>query len=376
MDVESFVQETASAIGTERWVVHVFIAVLTTAIVNFAAVAVVRRASARLRVHRSHWETALLDAAGRPLGAAIWIVGIAFAFSLAQRSVGTLAFDTAPLRDVGVIACMSWLLVNYISRVQTHVAQRGGEGAFDRTTVEAIGKLLRVTVVVTAILVGLQTLGFSISGVLAFGGVGGIAVGFAARDLLANFFGGAMIYMDRPFAVGDWIRSPDRDIEGTVEQIGWRLTRIRTFEQRPLYVPNAVFPQISVENPSRMTNRRIFETIGLRYDDAAKVRAVVGDVDAMLRGRDDIDQTQTLMVNLTTFGPSSLDFFVYCFTKTRDWQTYHAVKQDVLLAVLDIVAAHGAEVAFPTSTLHVAEPVRIASAASSSGRLTTVQRSS
>ena len=104
----------------------------------------------------------------------------------------------------------------------------------------------------------MQALGYSISGVLAFGGIGGIAVGFAAKDLLANFFGGLMIYLDRPFSVGDWIRSPDKNIEGTVEEIGWRLTRIRTFDKRPLYVPNSTFTQISVENPSRMLNRRIY----------------------------------------------------------------------------------------------------------------------
>ena len=91
---------------------------------------------------------------------------------------------------------------------------------------------------------------------------------FAAKDLLANFFGGLTIYLDRPFAVGDWIRSPDREIEGTVERIGWRLTLIRTFDKRPLYIPNAVFTTIAVENPSRMHNRRIYETIGIRYDDA------------------------------------------------------------------------------------------------------------
>jgi len=85
--------------------------------------------------------------------------------------------------------------------------------------------LLRASIVITAALVILQNLGFSISGVLAFGGVGGIAVGFAAKDLLANFFGGLTVYMDRPFVVGDWVRSPDKNIEGTVEHIGWRLTR-------------------------------------------------------------------------------------------------------------------------------------------------------
>ncbi|NKN80826.1 mechanosensitive ion channel family protein, partial [Weissella cibaria] len=136
---------------------------------------------------------------------------------------------------------------------------------------------------------------------------------------------GLMIYLDRPFAVGDWIRSPDKEIEGTVEYIGWRQTRIRTFDKRPLYVPNATFANISVENPSRMTHRRIYETIGLRYDDAAKVKPVVEAVREMLRNHPDIDSSQTLIVNFNAFGPSSLDFFVYCFTHTTNWIEYHRV---------------------------------------------------
>ena len=80
--------------------------------------------------------------------------------------------------------------------------------------------------------------------------------------------------MDRPFTIGDWVRSPDRSIEGTVEDIGWRVTRIRTFDQRPLYVPNAVFSQIAIENPSRMLNRRIYELFGLRYEDSRRLHGV------------------------------------------------------------------------------------------------------
>ena len=160
------------------------------------------------------------------------------------------------------------------------------------------------------------------------------------------------IYLDRPFAVGDWIRSPDRDIEGTVEDIGLRMTRIRTFDQRPLYVPNATFSSVSLENPSRMTNRRIFETVGVRYEDASKVAGIVESVHEMLLEHPDIAQNRTLIVNFNHMGPSSLDFFLYTFTKTTDWVEYHAIKEDVLLKVLDIVAAHGAEVAFPTQTIH------------------------
>ena len=242
-----------------------------------------------------------------------------------------------------------------IKKVESAVlirAQMRGE-TIDRTTVEAMAKLIRLSVIITGVLVVLQTLGFSISGVLAFGGIGGIAVGFAAKDMLANLFGGLTVYMDRPFSVGDWIRSPTVDIEGTVENIGWRSTRIRRFDKRPIYVPNSLFTSIVVENPSRMTNRRINETIGIRYADATRMNKIVEDVRAYLKGHDAIDQNQTIIANFNAYGASSLDFFIYCLTKTTNWVEYHEVKHAVLMDVHDIVTRHGAEFAFPTRTLHM-----------------------
>jgi MscS family membrane protein len=219
--------------------------------------------------------------------------------------------------------------------------------------VDALSKLGRVTVIVTAVLVGLQTLGFSITGVLAFGGIGGFAVGFAAKDLLANFFGGLTVYLDRPFSVGEWIRSPDKEIEGTVEYIGWRHTRVRAFNKNPIYVPNALFTTIVVENPSRMSNRRIKETIGIRYADIGKMGAIVTDVKAMLQTHPEIDTDKTLIVSFDKFGDSSLDVIVYTFTRTTDWVRYHEIKQDILLRVANIIDRHGAEIAFPTRTVHI-----------------------
>jgi MscS family membrane protein len=209
------------------------------------------------------------------------------------------------------------------------------------------------------VLVILQTLGYSISGVLAMGGVGGIAVGFAAKDLLANFFGGLVVYLDRPFAVGDWIRSPDRQIEGTVEKIGWRMTMIRNFQSQPMYVPNSVFTNVIVENPSRMSNRRIYETIGLRYSDLTSMDKVVAEVQAMLKEHQEIDAEKTMIVNFNDFSNSSVDFFVYCFTKTTQWVKFHEVKQNVMLRIAEIIAANNAEIAFPTSTIHIADAIAI-----------------
>jgi MscS family membrane protein len=204
------------------------------------------------------------------------------------------------------------------------------------------------------VLVALQTLGYSVSGVLAFGGIGGVAVGFASKDLLSNFFGGLMLYLDKPFKVGDWIRSPDRAIEGTVEDIGWRLTRIRTFDKRPLYIPNSMFASIVVENPSRMTNRRIAENLGIRYEDGDLMAPICSAIRQMLREHPEIDQAQTQIVHFTSYGQSHLEFMVYCLTRTTEWVKYHAVKEDVLLRIMAIVREHGAEFAYPTQTLHLA----------------------
>ncbi len=339
------------------WVIEVFVITLGTGIARIAVKLFFDRLANQLEKTRTLYDDALLDAARKPLGLAIWILGICWAAEVAgQYSDSELFSYISPIRQVAVIWLLAWFAVRFVRSVEQQVVQGDGDGRVDPTTALAIGKLLRASVIITAVLMALQGLGFSVSGVLAFGGVGGIAIGFAARDLLANFFGAMMIFLDRPFSVGDWIRSPDQEIEGTVEEIGWRLTRIRTFDQRPLYVPNSIFTSLSVENPSRMRNRRIKETIGVRYADLKALPAIVTEVEQMLKNHEAIDKSRTLMVNFVEFGPSSLDFFIYTFTKTTVWAEYHKIKQDVLLQIAEIIGAHGAEIAFPTRTVEVITP--------------------
>jgi MscS family membrane protein len=314
----------------------------------------------------SVWDDALVQTASRPVLAAMWLIGAGFMARVMQRQIEIeFLAETLALRDVALVVCVAWFLIAFAGRVGRNItAQRIARGdEVDHTTVDALVKLARLVTVVVTLLIVAQTLGFRIGGLLALGGVGGIAVGFAAKDLLANFFGGLTIYLDRPFSVGEWIRSPDKAIEGTVEYISWRHTRVRAFNRNPIYVPNALFTSIVVENPSRMSHRRIRETIGLRYDDFARVEAIVADIEAMLRAHPEIDSGTTLIVNFNAFGASSLDILIYCFTKTTVWVTYHAVKQDVLLQIGRIIERHGAEIAFPTQTLHLAPAGAVAAEA-------------
>jgi len=341
-------------------VLQVFGVVFSTLLLNVIARAVLNRVLVRLRKTPTPWDDALVAALRSPLTVVIWLVGLALAARILDDHAHSVIFDTiSTMRDVGIVTCVAWFMWRFLTTAEHNFVEhrRRSGHEVDETTVSAVAKLLRLSVLITAGLVIMQTLGYSISGVLAFGGVGGVAVGFASKDLLANFFGALMIYLDRPFAVGDWIRSPDRNIEGSVEHIGWRLTRIRTFDLRPLYVPNSTFTSIAVENPSRMTRRRIYETIGIRYQDADRMRAIVDAVHQMLTTHPEIDQEQTIIVNFEQFGPSSLNFFVYTFTRTKQWVKYQEVKQDVLLKIAEIIRAQGAELALPATTVHFAGPL-------------------
>lgn len=356
----------AALSGDVAWMTQVFVVVLVTLIAGALVRRVLLRISKRARVTHNVLDDALFESLIGPTRGLIWIVGIAFAAHIVGKQTDAVIFEAVGvLRNIGIIAMLMWFSVRFIRMYENlYVEASVSRGvAVDETLVRGVGKLLRAAVFVTAALIVLQTMGINIAGLLAFGGVGGIAVGLAAKDLLANVFGGLTIYVDRPFAVGDWIRSPDREIEGTVEDIGWRRTVIRTFDKRLLYVPNAVFTNIAVENPSRMSHRRIRETVGVRYDDMTRVPAILEDVRQYLNENPDIDQSQTLMVNLNEFGASSVNFFIYTFTRTTVWTEYHAVKEKVMLAISDIVARHGAEIAFPTTTVHVPEPVRISETA-------------
>ncbi len=343
------------------WVFQVFCIVALTLIF-----AVIINKLLRHLLHKANGSANLLDdifieALTGPTRWMVWLLGISFAAYIIGEKTKSPMFDAVgSLRDLGIIILLTWFLLRFskIYEARYIIFKKSKNQTVDVTLVALFGKLFRASVIVTSGLVVLQTMGINIAGLLAFGGVGGIAVGMAARDMIANFFGGLTVYLDQPFKVGDWIRSPEKEIEGTVEDIGWRRTVIRTFDKRPLYIPNAIFTNITVENPSRMTHRRIYETIGVRYDDIAVVSVILEEIRGFLEKNVDIDQEQTLMVNLNEFSASSVDFFIYAHTRTTDWIIFHAIKENILLEISEIITKNKAEIAFPTTTINFPEWVK------------------
>ena len=361
--MEEQTTEIADIFLHRGWIIPIAIIIALTLIVHFVVSRFYKRVHPRLEKTHLTWDSALLKSLIRPLKIIIWVLGLTFSVQLLafHFEKDSLVDLFKPFRNFSFVVVGLWFTLRFIKNMETDYTreQRSNKKRYDKTTVRAICQISRVAAVLIAVLVYLQTRNVNISAVLAFGGAGGLIVGLAAKDLLANFFGGLMIYMDRPFSVGDWIQSPDREIEGYVENIGWRLTRIRTFERRPIYVPNGVFSTISVINPSRMSHRRIKTRVGVRYDDAKNVSTIVAEVEEMIRNHEGIDEKTFMMVRFDEFGPSSLNFLIYCFTKTTKWADYMLVQQDVHLKTIEIIESHGAECAFPTTTLHIPEGVAL-----------------
>ncbi len=305
------------------------------------------------------WDDALIDAAQKPLPILIWLMGI-FAGLHLHYSLNAQALPAlfGPMRTIALTLCLAWYLFALIrhateNTVARHIAHNE---EVDFTTLHGLGKLARILVTVLTGLFIVQSLGFSISGVLAFGGVGGIAIGFAAKDLLANFFGGLMLHLDRPFKLGETIRSPDKEIEGKVEYIGWRQTALRGRNMEMIYVPNSLFNSIVLVNLTRRSHRRLEETLCLRYQDLPQVGIICEEIRTMLLASEDIDTGKEVVVSLNHYGESSLDLYLLAFMRDPPPGEFNAGKQPILLAIASIVAHHGADFAFPTRTLHLSLP--------------------
>lgn len=316
----------------------------------------------RFKQKNSIWRNSFLKAFHQPIQTYIWIIILSFiASDITQLFAFNITFlSTSSTQLIFTLIIAFWFVMRFLRHLEDGLTNRARQGVgkvSDETIIHALAQLMRVIIIVFIFLMLLQTIGFKMSAFLAFGGVGVAVIGFAAKDTLGNFFGGMMIYWDRPFSVGDWIRSLDHQIEGTVEYIGWRLTRIRTFDKRPLYIPNGLLSSIAIENPSRMTNRRLKIILGVRYADALKIPNLTKSIEDKLRNNPSIDTNHTLFVNLYELGPSSLNILIYAFTKTTEWVKFQAIQQEVLLEIISIVSQHEAECAFPTQTIYLPEEV-------------------
>ena len=295
----------------------------------------------------------LINALSAPLKLLIWYGWLYFSLHELKAEILTLS-KVVEYVDIAPIFILTWGILRLISSIESFMLEK--EGNVDKDSVRLFTRLIKMLFVFAIVLGVAQYFGYSATSILTLGGVGGLVVGFAAKDMLANIFGGLMIQMDKPFSTGDWIRTTDKSIEGVVEKIGWRMTRIRTFNKNPLYVPNGIFATIPIETPSRMTNREIYVVIGIRYDDIAQMKSIIEKVENLLADHEHINHNEPCRVYFDSFNASSLDFVIWAFSSVTAGAEFKKIKGKLLLDIADIIADHGAEIAYPTQTLHIQKP--------------------
>ena len=296
----------------------------------------------------------LLAAVQKPLQ--VGVVLAAVGFGLLALGLPTEPADVHQtvfvLHTLALTLVITWLvfrLIDAFANFFASVAQRT-ESKLDDALIPLFRKALKVFVALLAFVVALQNLGYSITGLLAGLGIGGLALALAAQDTVANLFGSVMILIDRPFKVGDWIKGSD--FQGTVEEIGFRSTRVRTFPKTLVSVPNKEMANMIIDNQQAMPMRRITFTVGVTYDtNAAQMRSALDAIREIIASLEGV-APESQLVRFTDFGGSSLDIGVRCFIHAIGYDAHSEVRERLLLLIMEKLEALGLSIAFPSQTLY------------------------
>lgn len=308
----------------------------------------VRRITSRTR---SDFDDQLVVAIEPPLSAFILVVGLYLASLVLSLEPAIDAFFLRTFQ-AATLTVVFWgflRIIDTAADILSEIARMRNASIFP--FIPLIKRAARIFLIVIGIVVVIQNLGYSVGSLLAGLGIGGLAIALAAQESLGNFFGSVSIAADRPFKIGDWIQVGDK-IDGDVEDIGLRSTRVRTWAKSQLTIPNKVLANEIIENWSRMPKRRVKQVVGVTYETSPDdMEGLVEDIRRLLREDEGVHQ-DFILVNFTDFGASSLDILVYYFTSTTKWLEHMDIRQRINLKIMRAVSARGLSVAFPTRTVY------------------------
>ena len=259
-----------------------------------------------------------------------------------------------------LILASTWLFLRWKKGYQSDLLHPEKKGKrIDAGFVHVVSKILSVSAFILSLLLLFQLWGLNILPLITFGGIGAAGIAFAAKDVVANFFGGLMLYITRPFMIGDLILIPDRKVEGHVEEIGWYLTSVRDKDKRAVYLPNAIFSSIYVINSSRMTHRRIEEEIFLQHADFDKIGKAVEKIRATLHSHPDIDTHLPLLVVFHSFSQQCIKLYLDCYIKQTAYERFLQTKQEILALVYTLLKQEGIETRSASLQVEMIEASRL-----------------
>ncbi len=294
----------------------------------------------------------------KPLLVILWIIGITYALDVWAGEYQFQKVETTirSLRNTFILLSILWLSFRWKAQLFVHLINKGKNiKSTDRTSLEFISRILSVVLIFIFALFVMQVWDVPIAPLLAFGGVGAAVIGFASQDMISNFFGSFMIHATRPFSKGEVVDIPEKKLYGTVEEIGWYMSMIRDFDKCPHYIPNSFFTKLYIKNVSRRSHRRIDETIGVRYEDFSKIPNLIKEIYSYLNNHSELDSQLPLYVNFENFGAYSLDIHIRVYTKTPNYDVYINTRHEMLIEIKNMMTKLGADVPFPTTTVHLSK---------------------
>ncbi len=335
-----------------RWIIAVGIVIASLVLRNALAHFVVNRLRPFTEKTETKWDDAVLNAIERPLQLAPVILGVIVVKQYLGVSGIWEVFLLKSIQSVVVLAIF-WTLYNLVNPLSVLFDRLSH--LFSLSMIYWLVNALRAGLIFMGSATVLGIWGIQIGHIIAGLGLFGVAVALGAQDLFKNLISGILILAERRFQIGDWIRV-EGVVEGTVETIGFRSTRIRQFDKAPVFVPNADLSDNSVINFSQMTYRRISWVIGLEYrTTVAQLRTIRSEVEAWLMTHEAFihPPVAPLFVRISDFSDSSIDMMVYCFTRTTVWGEWLKLKEDLACAIKEIVERNNTGFAFPSQSIYM-----------------------
>lgn len=326
------------------WILEILLGILAFGLAQYGVKALIARLEKR---YQTGWKARLGKILQIPLSSLFWILGILYLIDVIGDYTGFSSTDRYihALQKASAIGCVVWIFYRWKREVEL-VFQKNPSKRVDLTTIQMVSRLATIGVGMLAALIILQTFGINVTPLLAFGSVGAASLGFASKDVIANFCSGILLQMSRPFIIGDFITLPEKNLSGSVEDIGWFRTSIRDTEKRIAYLPNNLFSTLLLINSSRVTHRHIKQQLKIRFKDIDKLPELASQMKAHLEKHPEIDP-RSVYITLKAFGDYACEIDIDAYSTTLDPKAFVQFQNTMLLELIGILKEAGVQLAIP-----------------------------
>jgi len=329
---------------------------VATAIINFLIDVIFKRIRIFLNNNNAkkegfNWYIEIIKTVKLPIKKSLWVYSIALIVEYLCEGIKfplTLLINNTAV--VIIILIFGRAILRAINRVEDELLRSNGKDdnlvAVDRVTVDIVSKLFKAIVYVVGSLALMNAIGINISSILALGGISGLAIGFASKDLLSNFFGTIMIYLDKPFIIGENVRIDGKaDNTGVVEKVDWRMTTIRTGEKKRLFIPNSIFSTATIENISRISHRVFQEDIMISYNNYDKILECLSNIKDLLKKNNEIDKKESVNIDIVEIYKDLAKIRIKFFCKITNLEKFSEFKNTILIVIAFNIKKMGLELA-------------------------------